>query len=59
MTMRITAIYERAVPVQSSMRNAAFDFSEMTTSVVAVVTDAVRNGRPVVRRCGSALSRGC
>lgn len=48
MTMRITAIYERAVPVQSSMRNAAFDFSEMTTSVVAVVTDAVRNGRPVV-----------
>lgn len=46
--MRITAIRERAVPVQSAMRNAAFDFSEMTTSVVAVATDAVRGGRPVI-----------
>ena len=46
--MRIIAIHERAVPVRSAMRNAAFDFSEMTTSVVAVVTDAVRGGRPVV-----------
>ena len=46
--MRITAIRERAVPVQSAMRNAAFDFSEMTTSIVAVVTDAVRDGKPVV-----------
>ena len=46
--MRIVSIRERAVPVQSAMRNAAFDFSEMTTSVVAVVTDTVRDGRPVV-----------
>ena len=46
--MRITAIRERAVPVHSTMRNAAFDFSEMTTSIVAVATDAVRDGRPVV-----------
>ncbi len=36
------------MPVRSDMRNAAFDFSEMTTSVVAVITDAVRHGRPVV-----------
>lgn len=46
--MRILAIRERAVPVQSAMRNAAFDFSEMTTSVVAVLTDAVRAGHPVI-----------
>ena len=46
--MRITAIAEKAVPVGSTMRNAAFDFSEMTTSVVAVITDVVLNGRPVV-----------
>ncbi|MBC7577215.1 MAG: mandelate racemase [Tardiphaga sp.] len=46
--MRITGIFEKAVPVASTMRNAAFDFSEMTTSVVAVVTDVVRHGRPVV-----------
>jgi L-alanine-DL-glutamate epimerase-like enolase superfamily enzyme len=46
--LRITAIAEKAVPVGSTMRNAAFDFSEMTTSVVAVTTDVIRNGRPVV-----------
>ncbi len=45
--MRITAIRERAVPVRSAMRNAAFDFSEMTTSVVAVVVDSGRGGGPV------------
>ena len=48
LTLRILAIRERAVPVRSAMRNAAFDFSEMTTSVVAVVTDAVAEGRPVI-----------
>ena len=45
--MRITDIREAAVPLNSSLRNAAFDFSEMTTSVVAVITDVVREGRPV------------
>jgi len=46
--MRIVDIREKSVPVASAMRNAAFDFSEMTTSVVAVVTDVVRAGKPVV-----------
>ena len=46
--MRITDIREIAVPLNSSIRNAVFDFSEMTTSVVAVVTDVIRDGRPVV-----------
>src|SRR5688572_730920 len=45
--MRIVDIREVAVPLKSSLRNAAFDFSEMTTSVVAVVTDVMRGGRPV------------
>jgi L-alanine-DL-glutamate epimerase-like enolase superfamily enzyme len=45
--MRIVDIREVAVPLKSSLRNAAFDFSEMTTSVVAVITDVVREGRPV------------
>ncbi len=45
--MRITAIREVAVPINSSIRNAVFDFSEMTTSVVAVTTDVMRGGRPV------------
>ena len=45
--MRITAIREVAVPINSTIRNAVFDFSEMTTSVVAVITDVVRSGKPV------------
>src|SRR4030088_2512495 len=46
--MRITDIRETAVELKSSLRNAVFDFSEMTTSVVAVITDVIREGRPVV-----------
>jgi D(-)-tartrate dehydratase len=45
--MKITSIREVAVPINSTIRNAVFDFSEMTTSVVAVITDVVRAGKPV------------
>ena len=45
--MRITDIRETAVALKSDLRNAVFDFSEMTTSVVAVITDVVRDGKPV------------
>ena len=37
--MKITAIREVAVLINSTIRNAVFDFSEMTTSVVAVTTE--------------------
>ena len=40
--MRITDIREIAVPLNLSLRNAVFDFSQMTTSVVAVITDVIR-----------------
>ncbi len=46
--MRIVEIRETAVPVGAPMRNAVIDFSTMTVSAVAVVTDAVRAGEPVV-----------
>src|SRR4051812_21483926 len=46
--MRITAIRETSIALNSTLKNSSIDFSEMTTSVVAVVTDAVRGGRPVV-----------
>ena len=45
--MRIVDIRETAVPLKSDLKNSSFDFSEMTTSVVAVITDAMRDGRPV------------
>src|SRR5438876_12171731 len=45
--MRLVDIRECAVPLKSDIRNSSFDFSEMTTSVVAVLTDVVRDGRRV------------
>src|SRR3977135_4363124 len=45
--MRIVDIRETAIPLKSSLANSGFDFSEMTTSVVAVITDVVREGIPV------------
>jgi len=46
--MRIVDVRETAIALNSSLSNAVFDFSEMTTSVVAVITDVIRGGRPVV-----------
>ncbi|MBX3069001.1 MAG: mandelate racemase/muconate lactonizing enzyme family protein [Thermomicrobiales bacterium] len=46
--MRIVEIRHTAEPINSSIRNAYIDFSTMTAAVVAVVTDVVRDGRPVV-----------
>src|SRR3954466_5199016 len=46
--MRIVDIREITKPIASPIRNAYIDFSKMTTSLVAVVTDAVRDGQRVV-----------
>src|SRR5262245_62566435 len=51
--MRIVDIRETAIPLKSTLSNSSFDFSEMTTSVVTVITDVVRNGKPV---CGFAFN---
>src|SRR3981189_2359700 len=48
MSVRIVDVREVTKPISSPIRNAYIDFSKMTTSLVAVVTDAVRDGRPVV-----------
>ncbi len=46
--MKILDIRERTHPIASPSRNAYIDFSKMTLSLVAVVTDVVRDGRRVV-----------
>ncbi|MCD9097698.1 mandelate racemase/muconate lactonizing enzyme family protein [Luteimonas fraxinea] len=46
--MRITDVVEITKPIASPIRNAYIDFSRMTASLVAVVTDQVRDGRRVV-----------
>ena len=51
--MRIVDIRETAIPLKSKLANSSFDFTEMTTSVVAVITDVMRDGKPV---CGFAFN---
>jgi L-alanine-DL-glutamate epimerase-like enolase superfamily enzyme len=46
--MRIVDICETVVPIKSQIRNAFIDFSQMTVSVLALITDVVRDGKPVV-----------
>src|SRR5579871_1101090 len=48
MSVRIIDIQEITKPISSPIRNAYIDFTRMTTSLVAVVTDAVRDGKRVV-----------
>ena len=45
--MRITDIRETSIALNSTLKNSSIDFSEMTTSVVAVITDVMRDGKPV------------
>ena len=46
--MKITSIQEKTASIASEIRNAYIDFSKMTVSVLALETDVVRDGRPVV-----------
>jgi D(-)-tartrate dehydratase len=46
--VRIVDIRETVVPIKSQIRNAFIDFSQMTVSVLALITDVVRDGKPVV-----------
>ena len=48
MSIRILDIAEVTKPIASPIRNAYIDFSKMTTSLVAVVTNVERNGKRVV-----------
>lgn len=46
--MKILDIREITKPIASPIRNAYIDFSKMTLSLVAVVTDVIRDGQPVI-----------
>lgn len=46
--MRIVDIREKTVSIASPIANAYIDFSKMTCSVVAVITDVIRDGKPVI-----------
>jgi len=46
--MRIVDLREITAPISSPIANAYIDFSRMTCSLVAVVTDVIRDGKPVI-----------
>ena len=46
--MRIAAIRETTISTGEERSNAVMDFSDMTTGLVAVITDVVRDGKPVI-----------
>jgi D(-)-tartrate dehydratase len=46
--VKVVDIRETVVPIRSQIRNAYIDFSQMTVSVVALITDVVREGKPAV-----------
>ena len=46
--MRIVDIREKTVPIEADMVNAFINFSKMNVSLLAIVTDATRDGEPVV-----------
>lgn len=55
--MRIVEIREMSVRLQGNVANALVNFSEHTVSLVAVVSDVVRNGKPVVGVAFNSIGR--
>lgn len=46
--LKITNIEVKTVPISSPIRNAYIDFSKMTASALAITTDVIKDGKPVV-----------
>lgn len=46
--MRIVDVREAVASIASPIRNAYIDFSKMNVSVIAVVTDVIKDGKPVI-----------
>lgn len=46
--MRIIEVREQTVSISSEIKNAYIDFSKMTVSALVMVTDVIRDGKPVL-----------
>lgn len=55
--MRITDIREITVPLEGNIANAVVSFAEHTISMVAVASDVIRNGKPVVGYAFDSIGR--
>jgi L-alanine-DL-glutamate epimerase-like enolase superfamily enzyme len=55
--MRITAVREMSVPLEGNVANALVSFAEHDVSLVALHTDVVRNGKPVIGYAFDSIGR--
>ena len=55
--MRILAIREKTVALSSTLRNASIGFAAMTASALVMVSDAVRDGKPVIGLAFDSVGR--
>lgn len=46
--MKIIDVIVKTVPLNSGIRNSIVDFSQMTASVMAIVTDVIKDGKPII-----------
>ncbi|HIY39933.1 MAG TPA: mandelate racemase, partial [Candidatus Nocardiopsis merdipullorum] len=46
--MKIVSAHVGTIPISSSMRNAYIDFSKMDCTILALVSDVVVDGKPLV-----------
>lgn len=55
--MKITAVREISVPMEGNVANALVNFSEHDISLVALVSDVIRNGKPVIGYAFDSIGR--
>lgn len=55
--MRIVAVRERTIELSSATRNSSIRFDAMTASVIAVHTDASKNGKPLIGLAFDSIGR--
>ncbi|ALM86660.1 enolase C-terminal domain-like protein [Bordetella sp. N] len=55
--MKITAIREISVPMEGNVANALVNFSEHDISLVALVSDVIRDGKPVIGYAFDSIGR--
>src|ERR1700731_5016280 len=55
--MRITAVRETSVPLEGNVANALVSFAEHDVSLVALETNVVRNGKPVIGYAFDSIGR--
>ena len=55
--MRILEVREKTVPLEGNIQNAVISFNDHTVSLVALVSDQIKNGKPVIGFAFNSIGR--